>query len=55
MELMSSLNLVAKNSGGIPTFERIYGDGRVAQSHIQITLVSESIAQQFTGWNVLED
>ncbi|KAL4085220.1 hypothetical protein QTP88_027079 [Uroleucon formosanum] len=55
MELMSSLNLVAKNSGGIPTFERIYGDGRVAQSHIQITLVSESIAQQFMGWIVLED
>lgn len=55
MELMSSLNLVAKNYGDIPTFERIYRDGRVSQSHINITLVSESITQQVTGWNVLED
>lgn len=55
MELMSSLFLVTKNSRDIPTFERIYRDGRVAQSHIDITLVSESITQQVTGWNVLED
>lgn len=55
MELMSSLNLVAKNRGGTLTFERVYRDGRVAQSHIDISLVSESISQQVTGWYVLED
>lgn len=55
MEFMSSLNLVAKNNGSIPTFERVYKDGRVAYSYIDITLVSESIAQLVTEWKVLKD
>lgn len=54
MELMSSLK-IAKNRGGTPTFERVFRDGRVAQSDIIITLVSESISQQVLGWYVLED
>lgn len=54
-DLMSSLNLLACNQGNIPTFERIYRDGRVSQSFIDVTLVSEVIGKQVNGWKVLDE
>lgn len=52
-DLMAFLNLLACNCGNIPTFERIYRDGRVSQSSIDVTLVSEAIGRQINGWKVL--
>ncbi|KAL4100909.1 hypothetical protein QTP88_020934 [Uroleucon formosanum] len=54
-DLMSFLNFQACNYGNIPTFERIYRDGRVSQSHIDVTMASEPIARRVKGWKVLDE
>lgn len=54
-DLMSSLNLLACNCGNTPTFERIYRDGRVSQSFIDVTLVSEVSGRRINGWRVLDE
>jgi len=54
-DLMSSLNLLACNCGNTPTFERIYRDGRVSQSSIDVTLVSEISGRLINGWRVLDE
>lgn len=53
---MSSLNLMAQNNRDTLTFGRVlYRNGRVAQSYIDITLVSESIVQLVKRWHVLDE
>ncbi|KAF0692078.1 Uncharacterized protein FWK35_00036809, partial [Aphis craccivora] len=51
----SSLNLTTCNNGDRPTFVRIYRDGRLAQSHIDVTFVSEENSHTVLDWKVLGD
>lgn len=55
IDLMSSLNLLVCNCGNTPIFERIYRDGRVSQSFIDVTLVSEVSGRRIDGWKVLDE
>lgn len=46
---------MAQNYRDTLTFERVYRDGWVAQSYIDVTLVSESIVQLVKRWHVLDE
>lgn len=46
---------MAQNNRDTLTFGRVYRNGRVAQSYIDITLVSESIVQLVKRWHVLDE
>lgn len=52
---MSSLGLFACNCGNIPTFKRIYRDGRTSQSFIYMSLASEANGRWINGWKVLDE